>query len=72
MSLLISPFTDPDRTKKKSFSDNYDKKNSDMSDSVGDEELMTEEELITEERLVTEGKFETEEEIKTEDLEGLE
>ena len=66
LNLLVGLSTDPDRTKNKSLSDNCGKSNGDMSDGVGDKELVTEEELMMEEKL------ETEEEIETKDLEGPE
>ncbi len=46
--LLVGPATDPNRTESKSLSDNCGKINGDMSNGVGDEELVKEEELGTE------------------------
>ena len=52
LSPLVSPSTDPNRTESESLNDNCGKSNGEMSDGVGDEELVTEEELVMEEELV--------------------
>ncbi len=45
LSPLVGPATKPDRTDSKSLKDNCGKNNGDISDRVGDDELVTEEEL---------------------------
>ena len=65
-SPLVGLSTDPNCTKSKSLGDNCGKNNGDLSNGVGNEELMTEEELVTEEKL------KIEKEIETKDLESLE
>ena len=69
---LVSPSTDPNCTKSKSFYDNCGKSNSKMSGEVDSEELVIEEKLVMEEEFVTEEKLEKEKETKTEDLKGSE
>ena len=66
MSLLISLSTGPDCIKSKSFNDNFDKGNGNMSDRVGDKELLIKKELVIEKKL------EIEKEIEMEDLEDPE
>ena len=72
LSPLVDLSTDPDRTKSENLGDNCGKKNGDMSNQMGGEELVTKENLVTEAELVTKKKFETKEEIETKDLESPE
>ena len=79
LSPLIGPPTDLNCTKSKNLSDNYSKKNANMSNEVSGEklvpklkELMTEEKLITEEELVIEEKLKTKGEIKIGNLKDFE
>lgn len=68
LSSLVGLATNSNRSKSKSFSNNYKKNNSDMSDGIGSKELMPKKQLGIKEELKTEKVLKTEEKFGIEDL----
>lgn len=66
MNLFISLPINPNYIKNKSFIDNCNKSNGNISDRVDDKKLVTKKKLKTEEELETEEEFKIKEELKTE------
>lgn len=59
LSLFVCLATNSNRIKNKTFDDNYSKNNSNISNKVGNRELVTKKKLKTKEKLETEKKFGT-------------
>ena len=67
LNLLVGLSINSNRTKSKSFGNDCGKNNGDISNRIGNEELIIGEKLVTKEELVTEEEFMIKEKLETEE-----